>query len=239
MVNYDIPVTGRWSLEEIEFINRELDDLLKRGKEKFQHLKIVAHLPDHYLEILRDTCERYGDLIVTSKGDPTSSESLKTLKDTLRELKEECGIKEKELKKLKKMQTLHNYRELSKFQFRKNFIPDNVIVKGNVKKFFIKRDNKLVQICSINPETGLYVLTYEGGRLLGKVNWVEVNFKVKKGALFPPGFEDCDENISVRDEVVIIYEEEVVGVGRSILNGSEMKRAERGRLVNIRHVSGG
>ena len=239
VVNYDIPVTGRWSLEEIEFINRELDNLLKRGKEKFQHLKIVAHLPDHYLEILRDTCERYGDLIVTSKGDPLSSESLKTLRDTLKELKKERGIKEKDLKKLKKMQTLHNYRELSKFQFGKNFIPEDVIVKGNVKRFFIKRGSKLVQICSINPETGLYVLTYEGGRLLGKVNWVEVNYKVKKGALFPPGFEDCDESISVRDEVVIIYEDEVVGVGRAILNGSEMKKAERGRLVNIRHVGGG
>ncbi|HIQ39084.1 MAG TPA: Archaeosine synthase [Methanothermococcus okinawensis] len=238
VVNYDIPVTGRWSLEEIEFINRELDNLLKKGREKFQHLKILAHLPDHYLEILKDTCEKYGDLIATSKGDPTSSESLKTLRNTLRELKEECEIKEKDLKKLRRMQTLHHYKELSKFQFGKNFIPDDVVVKGDIKRFFIRKDNKLIQICSINPETGLYVLTYEGGKLLGKVNWVEVNFKVKKGALFPPGFEDCDENISVRDEVVIIYEDEVVGVGRAILNGSEMKRAKKGKLVNIRHVGG-
>jgi len=237
VVNYDIPVTGRWSLEEVEFINRELDNLLKRGREKFQHLKIVAHLPDHYLEIVRDTCEKYGDLIVTSRGNPLSPESLKTLRDTLRELKESCGIEERDLKKLRRMQILHNYRELSKFQFGKNFIPEDVIVKGEVKKFFIKRDGRLIQICSISPETGLYVLTYQGGKLLGRVNWVEVNFKVKKGSLFPPGFVDCDENISVRDEVVIFYEDEVVGVGRAILNGSEMKKAEKGKLVNVRHVA--
>ncbi|HIP84537.1 MAG TPA: Archaeosine synthase [Methanothermococcus okinawensis] len=236
VVNYDIPVTGRWSLEEIEFINRELDNLLRRGREKFQHLKIVAHLPDHYLEILRDTCERYGDLIVTSKGDPTSPESLKTLKNTLLALKEKYNIREREVRNLRRMEELHHYRELSKFQFRKNFIPDDVIVKGDVKKFFIKRDNRLIQICSINPETGLYILTYEGGKLLGKVNWIEVNFEVKKGSLFPPGFVDCDESISVRDEVVVIYENEVVGVGRAILSGSEMKRAEKGKLVNIRHI---
>ena len=94
----------------------------------------------------------------------------------------------------------------------------------------------MVQICSLNEENGLFVLTYDGGNLLGKVNWVEVNFKVKKGSLFAPGFKNCDENISVNDEIVIIYDGKVIGVGRALMSGLEMKKAKHGALATIRHV---
>ncbi|HIP17470.1 MAG TPA: Archaeosine synthase [Methanothermococcus okinawensis] len=238
VVNYDIPVTGKWSLEEIEFINSQLNNYLKNASKKYGHLNIICHLPDHYLDILdEDTYKNYGDYIITSNGNPISLESLENLKNTLKNLKNQYNENQKNLRKNRKMQIIHNYRELAKFQFNKNFIPEDVIIKGKHKKFFIKRENKLVQICSLNPENGLFVLTYEGGKLLGKINWVEVNFEIKKGSLFAPGLKDCDENISVNDEVVIIYEDRIVGVGRAILSGFEMKKAKHGLLVNIRHVN--
>ncbi len=232
VVDYDIPVTGEWSTEEIEFINKYLRNYIERAKNKFGDVKIIAHLPEHYMEIL--DLENL-DYIKTAEDNPTSDESLRNLKDTLKEIKNEY-LKDTDLG-TKHQQRIHNYQELAKFQFGKNFIPDDVVVKGRHRKFFIKKDGKQIQICSLNEENGLFVLTADAGELLGKVNWVEVNFEVKKGgSLFAPGFKDCDENISVNDEVVIVKDDKVIGVGRALMSGAEMKKAKHGALVNIRHI---
>ena len=241
-IDYDIPVTGKWSSEEIEFINKHLKEYLDNAKDKFGKLNIIAHLPEHYMEILDENeYKKYGNYIITSEDDnPTSTKSLENLKNTLKELKElvlnENPDNDNKSNKTRKQQFIHNYKQLAKFQFNKDFIPDDVIIKGRHRKFFVKQNNKLVQICSLNEENGLLVLTYDGGNLLGKTNWVEVDFKVKKGSLFAPGFKDCDENISVNDELVIIYDGKVIGVGRALMSGLEMKKAKHGSLANIRHV---
>ncbi|UXM85065.1 DUF5591 domain-containing protein [Methanococcus aeolicus] len=255
IVNYDIPVVGSWSSEEIEFINKHLKTYLDNTDNKFGTISVIAHLPKHYYEILdKNLIEKY-DIISTVEDDrPTSNNSLATLKDTLKEISaDKYGIdNNKENNKNERdnkdnnapvkanrpsirKQVMHNYQQLAKFQFGSNFIPDDTVIKGRHKKFFAKINNKLTQICSLNYENGLFVLTYDGGKLLGKNKWVEVNFKAKKGSLFAPGFKDCDENISVGDEIVIIYEGEVIGVGRASMSGAEMKKAKNGALLNIRH----
>ncbi|MBB6401452.1 archaeosine synthase [Methanococcus maripaludis] len=225
LVDYDIPVTGEWSADEIEFINKYLKNYIEIAKSKFEEVKIIAHLPEHYLEIL-DIDEDY---IISSDGNPTSDNSLKNLKNILKELDQTADSKSK------RAQRLHNYQELAKFQLGKNFLPEDVMIKGRHVKFFIKEGKNTVQLASIN-DNGLFVLTSQGGELLGKTNWVEVDFNVKKGSLFAPGFKDADEAVSVNDEVVIVKDNEVLGVGRALMSGKEMKKATHGVLVNIRHV---
>lgn len=225
LVDYDIPVTGEWSSDEIDFINKYLKNYIEIAKSKFEEVKIIAHLPEHYLEIL-DIDEDY---IISSDGNPTSDNSLKNLKNILKELDQTADSKSK------RAQRLHNYQELAKFQLGKNFLPEDVMIKGRHVKFFIKDGKNTVQLASIN-DNGLFVLTSQGGELLGKTNWVEVDFNVKKGSLFAPGFKDADEAVSVNDEVVIVKDNEVLGVGRALMSGKEMKKATHGVLVNIRHV---
>ncbi|AVB76622.1 archaeosine synthase subunit alpha [Methanococcus maripaludis] len=225
LVDYDIPVTGEWSADEIGFINKYLKNYIEIAKSKFEEVKIIAHLPEHYLEIL-DIDEDY---IISSDGNPTSDNSLKNLKNILKELDQTADSKSK------RAQRLHNYQELAKFQLGKNFLPEDVMIKGRHVKFFIKEGKNTVQLASIN-DNGLFVLTSQGGELLGKTNWVEVDFNVKKGSLFAPGFKDADEAVSVNDEVVIVKDNEVLGVGRALMSGKEMKKATHGVLVNIRHV---
>ncbi|MBA2867972.1 archaeosine synthase subunit alpha [Methanococcus maripaludis] len=225
LVDYDIPVTGEWSADEIEFINKYLKNYIEIAKSKFEEVKIIAHLPEHYLEIL-DIDEDY---IISSDGNPTSDNSLKNLKNILKELDQTADSKSK------RAQRLHNYQELAKFQLGKNFLPEDVMIKGRHVKFFIKEGKNTVQLASIN-DNGLFVLTSQGGELLGKTNWVEVDFNVKKGSLFAPGFKDADEAVSVNDEVIIVKDNEILGVGRALMGGKEMKKATHGVLVNIRHV---
>ena len=254
IVNYDIPVVGAWSSEEIEFINKHLKTYLDNVYNKFGTITVIAHLPEHYYEILdKNLIEKYDIICTVEDNKPTSNNSLATLKDTLKEIdgakynindnadKDNDNNDNDNNTPIKanrpsiRKQVMHNYQQLAKFQFGSNFIPDDTVIKGRHKKFFAKLNNKLTQICSLNYENGLFVLTYDGGKLLGKNKWVEVNFKAKKGSLFAPGFKDCDETISVGDEIVIIYEDEILGVGRASMSGAEMKKARNGALLNIRH----
>ncbi|WP_456416034.1 DUF5591 domain-containing protein [Methanocaldococcus sp.] len=234
VVNYDIPVTGNWSFEEIELINKCLKNFLKKVKNKFKDFIVIAHLPKNYLEILD-----LDNIIVTSKDNPTSKESLENLTNTLKEYK----YLTENLKINKKGQKIHNIQQLAKFQFGINFIPNEIFINHR-KQIFINENmnnDKNIQIASINPKNGLFVLTLKGGELLWNVGrrnitYVEVNYNIKKGSLFPPGFVDCNENISYNDEVVLIKDEEFLGVGRSLMSGFEMKKARHGALVNIRNV---
>ncbi|ACV24451.1 archaeosine synthase subunit alpha [Methanocaldococcus fervens] len=229
LVNYDIPVTGEWSFEEIKLINNCLKNFLKKVEEKFDDYVVIAHLPKHYLEILD-----LDDVIITSKGNPTSEEDLKNLTNTLKKYREIT----KNINK--KGQKIHNIKQLAKFQFGVDFIPNEIFMnpKGQI---FTKISGKNQQIASINPKNDLLVLTLSGGKLLwnagGKnISYVEVNYEIKKGSLFPPGFVDCNENISYNDEVVLIKDNEFLGIGRALMSGFEMKKAKHGALVNIRNV---
>lgn len=56
-------------------------NFLKKVKEKFDDYIVIAHLPEHYLEILE-----LDDIVITSKGNPTSEEALKNLTDTLKKV---------------------------------------------------------------------------------------------------------------------------------------------------------
>jgi archaeosine synthase len=47
--------------------------------------------------------------------------------------------------------------------------------------------------------------------------------------------EDAHNDIIPNDEVVVLKDDEVVGVGKAVLNGNEMKRAVKGVAVKIRH----
>ncbi|WP_456472297.1 DUF5591 domain-containing protein [Methanocaldococcus sp.] len=207
-VNYDIPVTGVWSLEEIKLINELLKDFIKKVEDKFGDSTIISYLPDHYLEILE-----------------IDSLVIKDLEELRKVLKEYKGDKRK--------QRVHNLKELCRYQFYKNFLPDNI---------FINRKNQIIYKNKILATLkNKIILSLEGGKLMWETLkkdsfYVETNFDIKKGSLFPPGFVDCNELISYDDEVVLIKDDKYLGVGRAKLPGDEMKRAKHGALVNVRKV---
>jgi len=93
------------------------------------------------------------------------------------------------------------------------------------------------QLATLSFDTGLYSLNLPGGERVYEmgVNWVEIDFDMKTNTLFAPGVVDADPNIVPMDEVVIIRNGEVKAVGKAVLNGNEMKSANNGIAVKVRH----
>ena len=64
---------------------------------------------------------------------------------------------------------------------------------------------------------------------------VEIDFDLQTNSLFAPGIVDADLSIIPNDEVVVVRNDEVVGVGKAVLTGKEMIESRSGIGVKIRH----
>ncbi|HEY0196444.1 MAG TPA: DUF5591 domain-containing protein [Methanobacterium sp.] len=217
--SYDVSTTGDWSQEEIDVTGECLQEYVKDNK-------VVAHVSGGY----RETCEKYlEDAVYTCKdGKTTSPESMHNLRTALKGYPK-IRDKNKNLLKL---------RSIARYQFNGEdadlLIPDGSRITGRFNRRIIYEKK---QIATLLYETGLYSLNLEGGRILKDLdkNWVEIDFDLKTNTLFAPGVVDAHPNILPGDEVVILRQEEVVGVGKTVLSGQEMKKAVKGVAVRVRH----
>ena len=216
--SYDTSTTGEWSYEEIKVVGECLENYVD-GKE------VIAHVEGGYKQV----CEEYLDnAVYTSNGKTTSQESIENLK---REVKKYSRIKGK-------VKTLHMLRSIARYQFNSKeadaLIPDDVKILGRFDRRIL-RDGK--QIATLHFNNGFYSLNLEGGEILKEINkkWVKINFELKSNSLLSPGVAEADHDIIPNDEVIVLKDDEVIGVGKAILSGKEMERATKGIAVKIRH----
>lgn len=216
--SYDVSTTGSWSEDEIEETGKLIAQYCE-GK------TIVANLAGGYLE----SCEAYvDDFINTCKdGRPTSPDSLYNLR---MELKNHKKVNRRE-------KTLHELRSIAKYQFGENgdgFIPDNVKTKGMYHKRILS-DGK--QLALLNKDYGLYRLNLPGGEILNElgIHIVEIDFDLTTNTVFAPGIKKADPNIVPNDEVAVVKDGKVVGVGKAIMTGREMEEYNNGIGVKIKH----
>ena len=216
--SYDTSTTGEWSHEEIKVVGECL-------KNYVGEMEVIAHVEGGY----RQVCEEYLDnAVFTSDGKTTSKESMDNLKN---EVKKHPKIKGR-------AKTLHMLRSIGRYQFNSKkadlLIPDDVKVLGRFDRRIL-RDGK--QIATLHFNNGFYSLNLEGGKILQNINkkHVKINFDLKTNTLFSPGVSEADPDIIPGDEVVILKDNEVVGVGKAILSGEEMSCASKGVAVKIRH----
>ena len=216
--SYDVSTTGSWSKDEI----RETGSLIKKyceGK------NVIAHLHGGYLE----SCEAFLDefTLTCKDGKPTSPDSIYNLR---MELKNHNKINRRE-------KVLNELRSIAVYQFgpeARDFIPDNVKTKGRYHKQ-IMVDGK--QIALLNKDYGLYRLNLAGGEILKNlgINIVNIDFNLETNTVFAPGINKASHNIIPNDEVVVVKDDAVVGVGRAILTGQEMEKCSNGIGVKIKH----
>lgn len=216
--SYDVSTTGSWSQDEI----RETGQLIKnycKGK------NVVAHLHGGYLE----SCEAFLDeyTLTCINGKPTSPDSIYNLR---MELKKHSKINRRD-------KVLNELRSIAIYQFglkARDFIPDNVKTKGRYHKQILVDGT---QIAMLNGDYGLYRLNLAGGEILKdlSINIVNIDFNLTTNTVFAPGINKASPNIIPNDEVVVVKDDKVVGVGKAILTGHEMELCSNGIGVKIKH----
>ena len=216
--SYDVSTTGSWSSDEIEETGRLVAKYCE-GK------NVVANLAGGYLE----SCEAYMDdfVNVCVNERPTSPDSLYNLR---MELKNHQRVNRRE-------KTLHELKSIAKYQFGEGgeeFIPDNVKTKGMYHKRILSNGT---QLALLNKDYGLFRLNLPGGEILKDlgIHIVNIDFDLQTNTVFAPGVENADHNIIPNDEVVIVHDDTVVGVGKAVMTGREMEECDNGIAVKLKH----
>jgi len=223
---YDIAVTGKWDEDEKKMIR----ELLHQYLEINTYEKIIVHLPQAILDFVADLLKSSK---ITCIESPTSRESLDKLSDILKKTTDQYDFVESS----RRMQ--ENINSIATFQFGKEIahrLLKDTRIKGKYPYQKIMHNNN--QLGMITEERGLISLTIAGAERLADFGkyWVEIytDFTLK-GSVFAPGVKDADESIRIGDEVIIVRNRKVCGVGIALMNGKEMKESDHGEAIKTRH----
>ncbi len=227
--SYDVPVSHEWYEEEKDLITSQLETILEKGSYK----TIIDHLPED-MGFVSERNNFEGGWIDTTKGDhPTDKSSLERLSE---EVVEHTHGKGRPVSQFLE----ENLRSFSRFQFGENGdkLLENARVKGRYPRYRIleERDKKK-QRGMLVPQRGLISLTLKGASILkDEIDYrAEIDDFRPKGSVFAVGVKDASEKIRPEDEVIVVHEGDLRGVGPASMSGREMVEAKKGEAVRIRH----
>ncbi|MCK5548066.1 MAG: DUF5591 domain-containing protein, partial [Thermoplasmata archaeon] len=226
--HYDIPVTGDWSADERDMLGQALREFLARSK----YDAIVVHLGAEE-GIVREVLTGLGaDAFFTSvDGNAMGHESLENLKNAI-----EKAVKGSEPPS-KRTRLLENMRSLSRFQFGE--VGENLLEGAEVKGTypFLKIIKNGKQVGMLGPERGMISLTLDGAEIIGKQKGfrVEIEDFEPQSTVFAVGVTNADEEFRIGDEVTVMHDGDVRGVGVAVMSPMEMVESKRGIAVRVRH----
>lgn len=217
---YDVPVTGRWDLEERDWVLKCLDAYL----EKNHYTKIVAHLNGE----LREMVEGHG-IKATYTGGGTNSEALKRLSETVKEAvldSKDATLENFQMRRVRAMADYYLGRGAS----------DLLVGKDTKFKGRELQDEMKKNLASVTPR-GTITLSIEGAkRLISRGDYiVKIGDFVPRGDVLSPGVIDADEQIRPGDETIVCGDL-AFGVGKAKMSGWEMVESSRGVAVELKHV---
>ena len=226
--SYDISVTGHWDEDEKHMIRTLLQTYLKKNK----YETVIIHLPLGLAEFVTDL---FQEPLITCTDKPTSEESLHNLSIALEKTTASydnipVSIRVKE-----------DMKAIARFQFDEkaaDILFNDSQVRGKYPYWKLLSNGK--QIGMITQERGFLSLTLDGAERLKQSGtyWVDIaDDFILKGSLFAPGVKDADPLIRIGDDVVVIRNQKVCGVGVAQMNGTEMKESTKGEAVKIRHIT--
>jgi len=223
--NYDIPVTGQWTLDEQHRSLSLLELLLKKGNYRL----IISHLEDErefVNKMLRDTGV---DFIDTSGGRTRGESSLRRLTEALQSA-DYRGLKKQRrlsifLSNIAAYQLGEGGRALMEGAECRGRYPDiRIIAEG-------------AQIGMLTSARGVISLTLKGAERIAHVEGYTVwkqDFPLK-GNLFAAGVEHAGGDIREGDEVIVRDAAGIAAVGVAAMSSREMNERGRGLAVNVRH----
>ncbi len=229
--HYDVPVTGHWDREERHMIRHQLKALLAKGA----YTKIISHLDAGTQKIVADLLPE--NTPHTAQPHPTKIPARDALRRALRDATR--GTPAPPWPKRRRMDAHAILTWQTGPQAADVLIGATADVSGRPPgmRLYMERGNKR-PLATFVSARGLFAYTLRAAELLheaGHARTVTIDDFTPRGTLFAVGVKDADPEIVPGDEVVLVHDGEVRGVGRALLTGDEMKGYPRGKAVEVRH----
>jgi len=215
-INYDTPVTGYWSEEEINFVAERLADLLMKGE--FE--TVIAHVEGGYRKAVERALSIAGmDCVFTAEGNILSAESLSRLRQELEKADRVAFDLYEEI-----------FRHACMYQYGvevegwpRGRYPDLELFEGKVRVARID-----ARYGCLEPDFILAEKLLEHNRYAVRIDDFD-----PKGTIFAPAVLEADSGIKPGDYVVF-HNSTLIGVGRALMFGDEMVEAAKGYAVEVR-----
>ncbi len=210
-VNYDTPVTGVWSEEEVNFVASWLKKLVEKGD--FE--KIVAHVEGGYRKVVEKALSDY-DVIYTAENGLLSRESLDRLKREVEGYGRYYLFGEM-------------FRHMSMYQFG---IALEGRVKGRYPNLELFDGERIARVDVRYGQLDVYGKAVE--RLFESGNYVvRIGDFEPSSTIFAAGVEDAWEGIRPND-IVVFHSDKVLGVGQAVMSGKEMVECDKGVAIRVK-----
>jgi archaeosine synthase len=230
--NYDIPVTGKWTCDESEWVVGRLTQYLSANA--FD--TVLAHVSGPYREVCDEAAAAIGvDLIHTAEdGNILSTSSLQRLRTVAEELIVEYSPNRRDLR-------FDYLQDLADYEFGPHastaIFAESPKVHGLFPTYYVSAGG--TRIATISGKYCTLALTIEGARrylhAIENRYCVSIDDFVPKGTVFAIGVLNADPGIRPFDEVIVLNER-IIAVGRALMSGWEMQLSKRGAAVAVRHV---
>jgi archaeosine synthase len=226
---YDIAVTGDWDLPEIKMIQDGLDHLLQIGN----YSAVVSYIGG--MPFIDELVKRHKLSQVLKPEDPRKKDDLKALTSALNGMFDAIKTPAEGNNAIRRAKDMGAF---ARFQFGPGAeaLVDRVAFNGGHLKLYKggKHTGTMIE------ERGLISLTLDGGEILKGLGryTVEIENFEPTGTIFAVGIKGATEEIRPGDDVVVLRNGALAGVGVAVMGGPEMteKRAgRRGAAVDLRH----
>ncbi len=214
-INYDTPVTGHWSDEEISFVAERLREFVDKGN--FE--RIIAHVENGYRKVVERALKDY-NVEYTCNSSITSQDSLKNLKRALENRSEKLDL----------------YKEIFEHMVRYQFdLEMNLEGKIRGKYPELELINSNERVLRVNKNYGMLDIyrVFAEQLIEAKKYVVKIGDFDPKGTIFAIGIENADERIRPND-LVVFYNDKIFGVAKAIMAGIEMVEAKKGMALIIK-----
>jgi archaeosine synthase len=223
--HYDLPVTGHWDRDERAMVQEALRALL--ASNTYSH--VIVHLDCVERDLLAEVVPDHEHTVVGD--DPLSPKSLELLQARLRDSLSDAkpvGWRQRQREDMAS-------RARWQFDDGAEVLAEGARVEGRYP--FLKLLGPEGQRAMLTEERGLLSLTAEGARLLQPLGrfQVEIDDFQPRGGVLAPGVRSASPDIAPEDEVLVVHDGELRGVGKAVVSGEEMATLRRGEVVKVRH----
>lgn len=207
--HYDIPVTGEWSLDEIERTSHMLKSLLERNNYHtvINHSSMSFDLPGiNYFET------RVGK-------SATSREALENLRTIVAEVSKQHVTRNRKHHKI----LLDNFASIARYKMENDLWLENVSIRGKPPFWRIELEGKQIALWS-NDRRG-FSLAKSSIPLISansSLRQIHLNSEVSwKGDIFSNILESYDAGINSGDDLLVLQNGQPVGLARAVASGWE------------------
>ncbi|MGC8691567.1 MAG: DUF5591 domain-containing protein [Thermoplasmata archaeon] len=210
--SYDIPVTGKWYEDEKKFIIEMLNDYIKNNK----YSEKYAFLPED-LNFLRELFEEND--IKYYFGNLHSENAREWFKDEISGCSGRPSITD-------------DIDSVASFQYGIKFGLNGKKVKFVQEDIYIRDREDFLRY---NRRLGKIFPMKEAAEFLynNKIYYVKIDF-YPKGTVYVPGIIESSKDIRKGDIVTIIKDEEIIGIGESLMGHEDMENMDRGKAVDVK-----